>query len=323
MKAIFNPNDTLTNKISLYHLVLFVVALPYQFYSELVLVSFLLHTIISLKKKHVKNLFRKEVLLLVSVFLITLVCTLYTPNKKEAFNLLSRQLAILIFPVLLLLNPIDLKKYTKTILLAFVFSCTIAITYLYADAIRAILYFHLPLSTLFSPAFMNHNFSNPIGIHATYLSLYLALSIAVCICYFLIEHRILLKFIWVLSACLLGLGLLQLGSRSVLIALLLFLCLVVPFFLKLKRFYIAGVSLFTITLVSFVATTPSLKTRYFTLLEEDLSEKTADYSIADPRMKRWQVAFELVKNSPLIGYGSSNEVNLLKEQYFQNKLYNS
>jgi O-antigen ligase len=59
------------------------------------------------------------------------------------------------------------------------------------------------------------------------------------------------------------------------------------------------------------------------LLREDLSEKTADLSIADPRLRRWELALDLVKKAPLTGYGSGDEVGLLKEKYFDNQLYDS
>ncbi|HET7898320.1 MAG TPA: hypothetical protein VFL47_11630, partial [Flavisolibacter sp.] len=180
MRTLFYPNDTLTNKLGFYHLVLFALLLPFDpFYSELVLVSFLLHTLISLKKGSVKNLFQKNVWFLASIFWVAVVCTFYTTDKQEGWKLLSRQLAILLFPVLFSLTTIDLKKYGRTILLAFAIACTLAVVYLYADALRIIRYHHFSLSALLSPAFMNHNFSEPIDMHATYLSLYLGLSFAV------------------------------------------------------------------------------------------------------------------------------------------------
>lgn len=326
MRAFFSPDDTLTNKISAWHLVLFAAMLPFdQFYSQVVLVSFVLHTVISLKKNDLAELLRKEVLFLLSVFLVTVVCTVYTTNKEEAFRLWSRQLAILLIPILLFLNPIDVKKYTKAVLLSFAFSSTAATLYLYGDALRIIRYNHLPLRSLFSSAFMNHNFSEPIDMHATYLSLYLALSLVIFASFYLAEKRNWLKRMYASSVFVLIPGLLQLGSRAVWIALVLIFCFAFPTLLKgRKRFLFLGISSLLLVLsVVTVATVEPLRIRYVNLLEEDLSEQSSEFSIADPRLKRWEKAVELVRQSPFIGYGSGDEVDLLKEKYFQNRLYDS
>lgn len=326
MKTIFNPSDTLINKISFYHLLLFVATLPFdQFYSQLVLISFVLHTIISFKKENLTLIFRKETLILSSVFLVTAICTLYSNNQKEAFSLLSRQTAILLFPVVLLLNPIDLKKYTRHILLCFAFSCTLTVVYLYADAIRIIRYNHLPFSALFSPAFTNHNFSNPIDIHATYFSLYVALGLFALVNYAPYEKSSLIMTIYMLAGCTLLAGLFQLGSKAVLIAVLFFFCIVYPLsLLRRRKAGFVALSLLLASAILFtVAAVPPMKSRFLNGFVADLSEKTPDYSIAAPRMKRWELAFDLVKGSPLIGYGSGEEEDLLKEKYFENKLYDA
>lgn len=325
MKLLSSPNDTPTNKISACLLVAFVVALPFdQFYSELVLVCFGLHTLLSLKKENLRFLFRKELLLLVSLFLVAAVCALYTTNRAEAGKLLSRQLALVLFPVLLFIQPLALKKYSRLILLSFAFSCTAALAYLYADAIRVIRFYHLPLSALLTPAFMNHNFSEPIDMHATYLSLYLGLSFAIFLNTFLTSPGRITKLLSLGATLFLLLGLLQLGSRAVLAGVLI-LSGVVPFFLpgKRKRHYALLLSFTVVGLSAMVLAVPSMKHRFVHLLREDLSERTADLSIADPRLRRWELALDLIKVAPFTGYGSGDEVDLLKETYFQHRLYDS
>jgi len=59
MKEIFFIQDTVENKVSYYHLAFFLVALPFDyFYSELILISFGLHTLIHVKKEEFRNIFR-------------------------------------------------------------------------------------------------------------------------------------------------------------------------------------------------------------------------------------------------------------------------
>ena len=51
MKEIFVINDTAENKISYYHLLAFLAALPFdRFYSQVVFIILIIHTLIHLKK---------------------------------------------------------------------------------------------------------------------------------------------------------------------------------------------------------------------------------------------------------------------------------
>jgi len=57
-------------------------------------------------------------------------------------------------------------------------------------------------------------------------------------------------------------------------------------------------------------------------LQTDLSSPKAEDRF-DPRMARWDAAYELIKKSPVIGRGSGTEISLLHEVYFKKKYYNS
>ena len=41
----------------------------------------------------------------------------------------------------------------------------------------------------------------------------------------------------------------------------------------------------------------------------------------EPRLARWEVILDLVKQSPFVGYGSGPETDLLKDRYFKKGLY--
>src|SRR5215216_762278 len=105
-------NDSLENKISYYHLLFFVIMLPFdRFYSEIILISFTAHTIIHLNKGKIKSIFSVETLILSSAFLVSLLGVAYSSDKKQAFNDLERQLAILLFPVLISASSLNLAVY--------------------------------------------------------------------------------------------------------------------------------------------------------------------------------------------------------------------
>lgn len=102
MREVFIIKDTLTNKISYYHLLLFLILLPFErFYSELVLISFTIHTIIHLRKVQIRSV-KKTVLLLVLIYLLTIAGTIYSTNKGQAFKEWEKQLALFLFPCYLL-----------------------------------------------------------------------------------------------------------------------------------------------------------------------------------------------------------------------------
>ena len=180
----------MNHKISYYHVALFLVTLPFdRFYSQLILVSLLLHTIIHFTKEKLKLVLTRQNLLLSVVFLLTVVGTIWSNDKEEGLKDIQKQLAILLFPFILSATGLNLRLYKKKLLILFGITCTITIIYLYTDAARIILYHKLPLRSLLSPAFINHNFTEPIGLHATYLSMYAALSIASFFYYFSLEKN--------------------------------------------------------------------------------------------------------------------------------------
>ena len=322
----FTIEDTLPNKISYYHILFFLMTLPFnRFYCEVILASFAIHTLIHLKKDRLKNIWTKEVLLLQSVYFITLFGTIYTLNTKQAISDWGRQLVLFIFPILFAVSSFDFSRYRTKLLLGYSLSFTLVVLYLYFDALHIIYYNHLPLATLLSPFFLNHNFSAPIDMHATYLSLYVALALNFLIWRFFKSSSAKEKILPVACICLLACGLIQLASKSVMVAELLVVNLLFPFFIfrKKNRIKIAAVSLTltTIVLIS-VVTIGSLKERYLYEFSSDL--RTAPlHETADSRMERWSVALDVIKASPVVGYGSGDEVDLLKEKYFEHKLYDS
>lgn len=318
---------TLSHKISYYHLLVFVAALPFDFfYSELVLISFLIHTFLHFRQQHLRYVDKSKILIVSSVYLLTLFCTIYSNDQSEAFSEWMKQLSLLLFPLLLFINPIPIRKYRESLLYGFTLTCTLTILYLYADAFRTIFYYHLGISTLFTQGFMNHSFSEPIHLHATYLSIYTCFAVI-----FLIDKIInarmnkgrLLKLLCLL---ILSAGLLQLASRMILIFLLTYIILIAPLYyftgFRRIRFILCSLLLLTCVLFTF-SHFKAFEERYITDLKEDISLHAPIEHINDSRAQRWSIAFELIAQSPVAGYGSGSEKRLLREAYFQHQLYDS
>lgn len=325
MKQLFLIDDSVANKVSYYHLAFFLLALPFDFfYSELILISFGIHTLIHLQAKNLRRILHKPVLILCSIFLLSLVGILYSPDKQEALNITTRQLAILLFPVLFSISNLDMEKYRMNLFCIFGFACVMTTVYLYADALHTLDYFHLPLSSLFTTMFMNHNFSLPIGIHATYLSVYVAFSLILFLYLLIKKEQPGNKWIYIISSFILFAGLVQLSSRAVFIAFLLVINGAFPFLLfngKRRRIFFVAATIFSVCTLLIIVNVDSFKTRYISELKTDLTNNVKVIENTEPRLARWNAIGELVKKSPVTGYGTGSEKQLLKDKYFEKGLY--
>lgn len=327
MDGVFRINDSLANKISYYHLLLLLISLPFDlFYSHLILISFAVHTLIHLKKEKFAEIFTWRTLILASVFFVDLIGISYSPYKKEGFTDLGRQAVILVIPVLFCLTNLDLNKYRDKLLLGFSLCCTLTVAFLYVDAFWAIRYYHLSLAALVSPAFTNHNFSAPIGMHATFFSLQVGIALV-----YLITQLIKTATVWrdsaVYGVCcvVLSAGIIQLSSKATCGAVLIAIGLAVPLFVlsggKRALFLMSG-AFVTCIVAGLLYRSATFRERYFTDLRMDLSKNDA-HEVTDPRLVRWGVAVKVIERSPIIGHGSGAEIPLLRETYFDHKLYSS
>lgn len=327
MKEVLFIKDTTENKFAYYLLLVFLVTLPYdRLYSELALICFLLHTLIHLHKDQFRNFWVKKIWLPAAVYLLTCIGTVYTQYRDEAFGEWERQLAILLFPLLFAVTSLDIYQYRFRLLKGLGISCIVTILYLYAHAVYVIRYNHLPLTELFTTSFINHNFSEPIEMHATYFSLYIALSVSVFF-YFLLQPNSKKEKTWyALGLVVLIAGLIQLSSRAVLISVLINTIFILPYYMMngTKRIlFMLGSCAVSILLVLVLIRSDVFRNRYTTELKNDLTQASINLNILEPRVVRWGCAWDLIRESPVIGHGTGSEIPLLKEKYFERKYYNS
>ena len=327
MKERFFIKANLADKITYYHLLVFVMSLPFdRLYSELALISLVIHTMIHLKKETIQKIRWQGLLIPCSIYLLTIFGTAYTRFYDEAFYEWERQLAMILFPLIIVSNSFDFYKYRFQIVFGLACSCSLAIIYLYYSAFAIIRYNHMPASAIFSNAFLNHRFSAPIDMHATYFSMYIALAAIGMMYEWLTAKESLYKWICGTLFLILLIGLLQLSSRAVLIAFAVIVNVVIPLMLlqgrKRIQFMIVSLCL-SLFVVYGVTRMDDLKTRMITELKDDLTESGLNVNLVEPRMQRWESAWQLIKQSPVYGYGSGSEVALLKDVYYKDKLYHS
>jgi O-antigen ligase len=325
MNHFLTIEDTTENKISLGLIALFLCMLPFdRFYSEIVLLVLLAHTLVHITKERISRVFQIENLILSSVLLLNIAGLAWSQHKQTAVTEISRQLAILLLPIILSATGIDLNKYKTKFLIFFSAICTITVLYLYVDAFRVILYFKLPLRLLLSNQFINHNFSAPVNIHATYFSMYVSLAAIILTGLVAKEKNRIAVLLYSLAITILLAGLFQLASRSVILVTGVFLCTVMPFFVedKKRRLLFITLSICVSVAAYFLITrTDAFNKRYVIELRKDLTPSGATHTLSESRVIRWESAWQIIKKSPVIGHGSGSEKALLKEQYFNKKLY--
>jgi O-antigen ligase len=326
MKRLFFINDTLENKISYLLLVFFLIALPFDhFYSEWLLIIFCIHTLIHLKKDKLAALKNKNTWIIASLFFLTVAAIAFSNYKADGLREISHQLGIVLFPVALSLTNLNISKYKLLLFEIFGVTCTVTILYLFFNALRAIHYFHLSYFSLVSGPLINQHFSAPIGLHATYLSMYVTLSIGIFL-YLISTTRGPSKYVYIFLMIVLLAGLIQLSSRTVIISTGVIITFVVPGFLLRGRqkfsFSLSFVIVF-LAMILLITQNSSLKKRYITDLENDLSDYTHPGDQLESRMLRWGLEWQLIQRSPFVGYGGGAEINVLKNKYFENKFYRS
>jgi O-antigen ligase len=326
MKNLFFINDTLENKISYFLLSCFLIALPFQhFFSEIFLTCFAIHTLIHFRKNQLQLLKIKIVWIISSIFFLSLITVAYSNYPSEGFKEVDHQLAIVLFPLCLSLTNLNLEKYKISLLKIFAFTCTITIVYLYFHAFRVIHYYHYSWSTIFSKAFLNQNFSLPIELHATYLSMYVALSMSILLFLFFLKPEF-KNGKYILFTLILFAGLIQLSSRSVVIATCVIILIALPALLLhgKKRWQFSIASLLGLFFL-FIAITNinALKKRYISDLKDDLTKNAVTPDLTETRMKRWGLELQLISRSPIVGHGGGSEKYVLKKKYFEKKFYRS
>lgn len=327
MNRFWHTEDSLVNKISYYHILLLVICLPLdRFYGEVVFVSFCIHTAINFRKsqlsvfKHFKPLFAVQAL-----FWVTAISLLYSPMPRHGFEAdLGEQMPMLLIPVLFALHHPLIVKYQQRFLDAFSMSCLMVVIWLFGIVLLSVHYFHLPLSAIISPSFTNHNFSKPVKIHATFLSVMLVPAAINLLQKLQSESRLWMRVVIVAAVLVFFAAIVQLSSKTVVFSLIVLFALyvVVKPFTRRKAWLITGISALLLLLSFVVIRSSTLQGHLVVDLKRDLDMK-APQDITDSRLDRWKLIAGVIKQKPLFGNGAGTEQDVLQNLYFTHKFYNS
>jgi O-antigen ligase len=320
VRKIFNIEDSFANKMSYYLVLLFLVSLPFDsFYSRVILIGLATHTAFHIKNRWFVELSKKDIYVLTSLYFLSLICFTYSVNVGEGGFDLTKELGILVFPLIFAFTTLDIFKYKNRFLFAFSLSCLVAVIFLYTKAFQVIIYFHLPFSFLFSESLLNQHFSQPLDLHATYFSMYLGVALIFLVNELNGSRSITVKTFFGILILVLIAALIQLASRSVFIS----MCIIMftyPFFVlrtNKRLLFILFVLLILSGAIIFIRNNEFFYERYMTDLKHDLNPNRSDGG----RAARWAAIKELIIKRPLLGYGTGSETQILKAKYLEKKMY--
>lgn len=279
-----------------------------------------------------KNIY--SIILLSLPYILALCSTLYSSNYKEATFVLEKQMTLLILPIFIGCSLKGNQIKFRLIIWSFLISIFCVCSYL---LLKFYNHYHIIKNILSFQEFLNlqlhHQFSSPLNMHATYLSIYVCFSIASSI-YILFNSKSIHKMILILFLPIYMASLIILSSRIIFVPLII-IFFVLPFYISKKSLFVyllLLVASFTIgyyTMISFKAFETRFKTDTLRELNIKLNEKnifdaaTILKSNDATRAERWKCAIELIQEKPFLGYGTGDEKIQLSKKYTKYKLTNS
>lgn len=308
-------SNTINQQIRFLLLNLFVFFLPFErFYTTLLIYPIILLILIDFKRLNYKQITLKTLLFQV-VWLLSLIGYFYSQEKNVASFILEKQLMTFIFPIILPLafeiNAGSIKKLLSSLVFGSVTALIILFTYVFVD------FFSNNNFTLTNH--FNHYFTAPISIHPTYLSLMVNLSI-VSLLYGYKKSKI--KILNIILILILLAGIVFLSSRNINISTIIIVAILLYPLFRNKRYYVVSLLLTIILFVGIIASNDYLKNRFTTQLVQDISNsEERQIHILEPRSERWKLGWELIKDKPIFGYGTGDEVAELKKKYAENNMF--
>lgn len=327
LSLLFSKGLSLEN-IRFILIIVFTFTLPFdRFYTTMTIYLLIVTTLIDFSYSKLKSI-PKQVWIFQLIYFISVSGYFYSENKHEAGFMLEKQLMILVLPILVPLAINITQRKIDYLLSTLTISCILTIIGLLSYGVYSIILLDQPIKLLFTSRFFyNHYFTEPIGIHAGYLSMYVSISI-----FYVLQKIIASKNqIWRFLLLIFGLSVLIIGtiflaSRSNILAILFIFTFIFPiFYIRKKKYYlliILGVFTASFVLFKYVG---YLNARFSEELVGDINMSNG--KVVEPRIQRWKLAGELIKESPVYGHGTGDEVPLLKDKYWENGLiysyYNS
>lgn len=312
----FQTIQSIAEKAAFFFVILFGVLLPFDMlYATVAIYPLIFFTLIAFKKDKLNRLPSKWWVFTI-IFLLNVIGYFYSTNTWKAGYLLERQLVILIFPLVLPFAFEINKKNVNIVFGFFTASCFATLSFLFFKTYTSLAANHLSWSSLAESKYYNHQFTNPIGIHATYFALYISLSM-VFLLSLISNSKLILKLLYLVLIVFFSVGLFFLASRNTTITIIFIVLLLYPLFsIRHKLRFLTIAVLGVLVFLFFGNKLNYVHERFSIDIIEDLKPNaTYTHDNPEPRIMRWQCALELIAEKPIFGYGSGDEIPRLMELY--------
>ena len=247
----------------------------------------------------------------ISFYVLLLIGMIHTDNSSSGWFDLEVKFSLFLFPIILPLHEIDKKTFHK-VLLSFVVGCFIA--FLICLSMATMYYF----SSLDPSVFYYNKLS--VFHHPTYFSMYLNFSIVIFY-YVLItsnkEFLIRSDFLLILMISVFSVFVVLLSSKMGLITLLVIIFGgTVLWFLKSRAVFPS------ILVFLMVSSMIYISFNYSNIIQErineavqSISEEDYSFSTTSARLAIWEVALDIIEESPIYGYGTGDVKDELLKEY--------
>jgi O-antigen ligase len=235
---------------------------------------------------------------------------------EQGFSELEKKISLLIFPFVIYYQPKLSHQQIKIILFAFVAGCIFTAG---ICLVKASYHYHLTGDPSF---FFYHNFSQLVGMHAIYFSMYVCFAMVILVYYFYNNFSAssgLEKVGYCTMFLLLVTTIILLGGRThlflMIVGLVAFAIHVYSRYTSLKRAILYGVIIgffFTGVVLVFPANRERIKEAINYKGEYRLSGKWGENQM---RPLIWNCAFSLVKTAPIAGVGTGDVLDELQQCY--------
>lgn len=287
----------------LFYLVVFTLPM-YTKINNVLLVVFVVLDLIefAFNKRRIKNI--KQFFVgwpIVAFFMLSLLASLRTFDI-QALKFLESHWSLLFIPFVMLTNAHEYHSRRREIFLALLTGTTLTILICNVNHVHMMISNGISFDKWLNGEFLGQEFTNIADTQPAYLGLFVVTSIL-----FLIQDKVIIKWLKYVLLGILLIGLFQLTSKIALLLFLIFLLYMVSFNLKKQKqqsiVLISG--LFICAFVFIVYGAKYMKGQLF-FVDSFLDEK---------RIERWEVSYEIFKENPLIGVGYANIDEVRMEKY--------
>ena len=289
-------------------LLAFVIPLERKFAPPLIILL-LLTSLINNRFKELKG---RKVLLFAGLYLLYVVGVFYSLNKAVAYNNLVEKLSLIVFPLIMYIMNINLKEKLNNVLYSFIDG--VVISAVISVIISVIKYYFLLDTSMF---FYGNSSS---FLHPSYYAMYACFALLISYVFIfnqargkgLIKPMLLILF--------LSITILFSASKTGLIAMLIIHFSATVFWVVKSKKYIQGliVVLFIFaSLLMMYRSSSFLKYRVNELIKVTTSGNTSGGSTTAARIDIWKLSIDLVKEKPILGYGTGDVKDVLIKTYIE------